>query len=360
MPVSQDGRKVLVLGPLPPPIHGASLVTSAVADELLRRGAQLQVVTTASDRSGLAYHADRVLAHLRALALLISWRAFSDKRLYLSVAGGYGLAYQAVLIGLAVRLGFVVVLHHHSFAYINTPSHLARVIARSSLGDGCHVFLCDRMRNRFASTYELRARAIVVNNAAFVRPPLERRRQKATNRFILGHLSNLSVDKGSVSAIQVFHRLVAEGADVELHLAGPIQDAATLRAVNAAKGSHAERFRYYGPLSRDKVEGFLQNLDVFLFPSAYKNEAQPLVVLEALAQGVPTVTTDVGCLPEFPQGMCVTVPLESDVVAGFTACVRGLLTSNRLTRLPVMIPEEQKSTGRSASALWDEILGQHE
>ena len=39
--------------------------------------------------------------------------------------------------------------------------------------------------------------------------------------------------------------------------------------------------------------------DLFVFPSAYTNEAQPLVVLEAMAAGVPVITSNIATLPEF-------------------------------------------------------------
>jgi glycosyltransferase involved in cell wall biosynthesis len=47
----------------------------------------------------------------------------------------------------------------------------------------------------------------------------------------------------------------------------------------------------------DEVAAFYRRLDVFLFPSSYKHEAEPLVVLEAARAGVPTVAFDTGCIP---------------------------------------------------------------
>jgi glycosyltransferase involved in cell wall biosynthesis len=41
---------------------------------------------------------------------------------------------------------------------------------------------------------------------------------------------------------------------------------------------------------------FLAQVDVFLFPSRYRHEAQPLVILEAQAAGARVVATNVGCV----------------------------------------------------------------
>ena len=56
----------------------------------------------------------------------------------------------------------------------------------------------------------------------------------------------------------------------------------------------ADRVLFVGP--RTDVERFFALSDVFVFPSGY--EAYGLVVLEALASGVPVIATAVGCVPD--------------------------------------------------------------
>jgi glycosyltransferase involved in cell wall biosynthesis len=52
---------------------------------------------------------------------------------------------------------------------------------------------------------------------------------------------------------------------------------------------------YFLPFRKDAVE-LMADFDVFLLTS--DSEGMPLVVLEALNQGVPVVSTDVGCVGE--------------------------------------------------------------
>jgi len=59
----------------------------------------------------------------------------------------------------------------------------------------------------------------------------------------------------------------------------------------------AERFEYAGELSRDEKIAFLQSLDVMAAPAVYP-ESKGLTVLEAWANGVPTVLPNHGTFPE--------------------------------------------------------------
>ena len=40
----------------------------------------------------------------------------------------------------------------------------------------------------------------------------------------------------------------------------------------------------------------MDSLDVLLFPTSYRNEAEPIAILEALAYGIPVIAWDRGCI----------------------------------------------------------------
>ena len=77
-------------------------------------------------------------------------------------------------------------------------------------------------------------------------------------------------------------------ADVELHIAGMGTDSKTMR-----KLFEDRRVHLYGQLDRVGVRDLLWKSDALVLPS--RSEAQPLVILEALATGIPVVGTE--CIP---------------------------------------------------------------
>ena len=76
---------VVVVGPLPPPVHGAAQITSAVVDLLGRTAWHVTTIDTAvrDGASGINYHQKRIQAHVRAVwTLLMLRRARSTRALY--------------------------------------------------------------------------------------------------------------------------------------------------------------------------------------------------------------------------------------------------------------------------------------
>ena len=57
-------------------------------------------------------------------------------------------------------------------------------------------------------------------------------------------------------------------------------------------------FEYRGMVTGQRKEDFFRDIDVFIFPTRYRNELSPLVVVEATLRGIPVITYGVGCLAQ--------------------------------------------------------------
>jgi glycosyltransferase involved in cell wall biosynthesis len=61
--------------------------------------------------------------------------------------------------------------------------------------------------------------------------------------------------------------------------------------MNQARAKFGDAIVEYGSVTGAAKDAFFKSIDVFLFPSRYQYEAQPLVTLEALSYGVSALTT---------------------------------------------------------------------
>ena len=78
-------------------------------------------------------------------------------------------------------------------------------------------------------------------------------------------------------------------ADIELYIAGQGTDSKPMQNLFA----QSPNVHLYGQLSKSGVRDLLWKCDALVLPS--RSEAQPLVILEALATGIPVVSTE--CIP---------------------------------------------------------------
>lgn len=283
-------RVVLVVGPLPPPLHGAARVTEQVVARCRALGLVVRTVNTQPDMRRPTYHLERALAHVKALASTAA--AGRRSVLYVAGAGGFGLWYQACVLLLARALGRQSYFHHHSYAYLHRRSMAMRCIVAAR---PVHVVLSPGMAEALTTRYAPASVIIVQSNAAFVDMPVlpEPTPSTGTVRFV--HVSNLSLAKGLGTVLCTYAQMRAADIDCTLALAGPFAGEEERRLWESWAGPPVD---YLGPLTPPEVIDALLSSDVFLFPSRYANEAEPLVVLEALSCGLRVVASSVGCLPE--------------------------------------------------------------
>lgn len=348
---------MLAIGPLPPPIHGYSLITSLVIERLKRVG-PVAVVNIAPQNlaRGWRYHLTRMCRAAAALWALLR-RPARGRTLYLAIAGGAGVLYDIAFAAAARLRGYRIFIHHNAFTYLTRRSRGTALVVALAGAESTHICLCPTMARRLYEQYPRVRRAVVLSNAALV-APVGVTDQAEAGRFRIGFLSNLIPEKGLDTAIATLEALLAQHADVALVVAGPIVGAETQRTIDRAGRRLGVAFDYRGAVYGAEKTRFFRDIDVLLFPSRYPNEAQPLVVLEALAHGVPVIATARGCIPDdLTEGGIVVYPESAFVDAATTAIVRWRADPSALSRSRSVAHECLVAMHRAAACDLDRLIG---
>jgi glycosyltransferase involved in cell wall biosynthesis len=147
----------------------------------------------------------------------------------------------------------------------------------------------------------------------------------ATRLLFLGRISH---QKNVPLAVSVLERLVAEGGDYTLTIAGDGEDARAL-VRRIATSPARERIRWLGRQPHDRVPQLLAAHGILLVTSRY--EASPTVVKEALSACRPVVTTDVGDVAHWlEEGLTGFVrPAEAGQLAEAVRAASALVASGR-------------------------------
>lgn len=288
---SATGTALIFVGPLPPPIHGQSVATHALRDLLIKSNVRIRVIDNGPGLHGGLIR--RLIREGKAHLLVILSPA---RTLYTSVNSNFGIC-ATILLCLIARLRRKrIVLHHHSYRYIAQPGALMAILARVSGPAATHIVNCPEMGRQLKTRYSAIKHTMSYSNVGVVDRRL-RPVSRTQPELVIGHMSNLTQEKGLGRTIDAFREARRCWPEAQLHLAGPCAETSAEQMIADATAEFGDSFRYYGAVYGDDKQEFFSRIDVFAFPSLYAVETQGIVNLEALACGRPVVAFGQCCIP---------------------------------------------------------------
>jgi glycosyltransferase involved in cell wall biosynthesis len=332
--------RLVVIGPVPPPHHGVAVSTSlALENEALRTRFEVEHLNTTDPRSLSnvgRWDARNVTEALSAIVRLTLRLRGRPGLVYLPVSQGIpGLARDTMLIRIAKARGWRVAVHLRGSelggVYRRQPKPV-RAWLRGSLArmDSLAV-LGDSVRNVLDGVIPA-SRVVVVPNGTPDPGPFNGARN-ATGLF----LGNMYPRKGALEAMEAAVAVTRQRPEATFVFAGEFLDPGFSRRLRHLAEKGDGRIILRGPALGAEKQDLLFSSGFLLFPPR-RQEGQPRVVLEAMASGLPVITTDRGAIAETVE----------DGAGGYVlpAPVPGEL-ANRIVNL-YDHPEVRASMGRAA------------
>lgn len=287
--------RLTLIGPIPPPIHGQSAVTHYLVSALAPHCDRLRIADT-SQGDAVPWRRPFVKFGRAAGAL---WPNRGADAVYISVNAGQGMWLTAATARLARLAGARLFLHHHSYACVRERKLRLVALTRAAGPQAHHIVLSHSMANDLSAVMPEIRRLLVVGNAGVVdRSLLDLPLKADSHDLVLGHLSNLTVQKGIAEVVDLASALHRAGVRVRLVVGGPAVNRESSRHLVRAERELGKLFEYRGPVTGEAKRDFFQEITHFVFPSRYVNEAVPLVLYEAMAAGAVCVATRQGAIPE--------------------------------------------------------------
>lgn len=347
---------------LPPPVHGQSLVNRKIVDLLTDCIVRSRVVdiSPGNSKKVISYHWKRIRLVAFGLIVLGSCPRNANSVFYTVFESGLGVIYNFLLIGLARLRGYSIFLHHHTSQHSLFWSARFALLCRVG-GAMNHVVLSQQMAEDIERQYTPKGQIIVCGNAGIVPDPMQSGVKRKEGPLTIGFMSNLSSEKGLDVVVDLALSAIEMGIDIEFILAGPIGDDEALSTVKNAQDQLGDRMRYLGPVDAVSKDIFFQLIDLFVFPTRYKYEAQPLVLLEAMSYGVPVIASDRGYIRELLAGGGACVDLESFEETCLTLMKKFVLRDEvyrrRQMEARARFVELRKSAGLELRSLVEDISG---
>lgn len=278
-----------------------------LVDALAARG--VEIVRGQADSVTFRRPLAALAAIRRQSALLKSWR--------IDILHAHSLFWNTDLILAAWMLRIPVVLHVHNpdaVAFQNLNRFAARKVLFCSGDVMAH---CGHL-GRIANKAEVLHNAIdtgAMGRGSSIRAGLG---LNATD-IAIGTVAQVTPRKGIDILIETARILLQERRDLVFLVAGPSppgeeEFGRRMRAA-AEEPDLRGRIRFLG--SRSDIADFLASLDLFLFPT--RAEPFGIVVIEAMAAGLPVIASKVGGIPEIlssPEIGRLVEPLTPEAFAG--------------------------------------------
>ncbi len=280
--------RLVLVGPLPPPVGGATVLFKQLADELQARDdVRVTVINTACDP--------------RASVFITGAQVF--RKLLSAVSSCDVVAFHSSCRG-SLLFGPIVsaVCHIYKKPWIfrafgdyatwyATMHSLSRMVLDRTILRANAVLV----ETKSAVAY-FRGRDVKVYWYANNRPlnAVEARRSSPTSckRFVfVGHVKPSKGVRELIAAAKAL-------PDATVDVYGPLQDGMDEGEFTGANA------KYHGPVASNVVGDILRTYDAMVLPTYYKGEGYPGVILEAYAEGLPVITTRWRSIPEIVTERC--------------------------------------------------------
>ena len=293
---------VLLVGPLPPPLNGMTVMTAHALEGLRGEGVQLVHVDTSDHRKvgnvGRLDLRNIWLAFSHAFRMFRAVRRTRPRLVYLPIAQGtLGILRDSFLFAVArlYRTPVVVHLHGAAFgAFYRASNRVMKGLIRACFSTTqSALVLTPSLRSAFGGVVP-EERIVVVSNG-IPEPPVFVAASPRKPALRVLFLSNLSRAKGIADFIAAAARVLATNSGVEFHVAGDWPSAddrvSTDRQVNDL--SLRGKVLFHTPVIGLRKAELFHSADLFVFPPR-QLEGQPVVILEAMSHGLPVVSTTQG------------------------------------------------------------------
>jgi glycosyltransferase involved in cell wall biosynthesis len=301
----------LLIGILPPPINGQTLAFQALADEL---GGEILTLNGRRHTNFVGIFL-KIITFLDVLFRLIFKLIFKKYHVYHTISQSLeGFARDLPIVLLSKLFGSKIIVHIHGGNfdgfYNSQQPFVQKLIRKMLMMTDRIIILSDSLIKMLDFEPKLRSKIKIVPNGlpwdlednSFTFKQLPIKKDESINLIFL---SNLIESKGYLDVLEATEILVNRlKYNIQIDFCGEFiqyDDAQRFKKVEDARNfffgfiernNLSQNVHYQGVVNGEKKEELLQNAHFFILPTNYKNEGQPISIIEAMANRCVVLTTN--------------------------------------------------------------------
>ncbi|WP_372715181.1 glycosyltransferase family 4 protein [Ilyobacter sp.] len=302
-------NKLLMIGPFPDPVHGMSMANQMLLCGLEKKGYRVDHINTAL-LSKIESTKDQKKISFKKLFTAVGhisgelFKIFSNSYDVAYITPGHSfigfMRYSPYMLACIIKR-IPYFLHSHGGQLGNTYQEAGKLkkstlkfLIKKSKGA---IVLGDSLKWMFQDVLPPEKIFVCHNGVpediVSSKYDIENKLNKNPGILNLLYLSNLMEEKGILDLLNSLEYFIENHLNFKLNLAGNIEKNLE-KDIYSLLEKNKDKVTYYGIIGGEKKRSLLLESDIFILPTYYPIEGQPISILEAMANGCAIVTTDQG------------------------------------------------------------------
>lgn len=289
---------------LPPPIHGAAMMGQYIKESSLfnqRFDADYINLSTSDTLEGVEkIKAGKIKSLLKIHKKAVQHLLHQNYQLCYVTMTTYGPGfYKDLLVVLTLRLFRKKIIYHfHNKGMSRHTNPVVKLLSRLAYKGTSAIVLSESLKKDVTPYFKNENIFVCANGIPEQHEQTTAKAQNSVCRLLF--LSNMMIEKGPLVLLEACTILKKEyQLSFECVFAGSWFDITEKEFFQEVRQAGLEQeIRYAGIVSGEAKHKLLAEADIFVFPTYYHNECFPLVLLEAMQQRVPVVSTKEGGIPD--------------------------------------------------------------
>jgi glycosyltransferase involved in cell wall biosynthesis len=303
-----NNLKILVFGQTPPPVHGSNIMTSVFLDALKELGLKHRLVNKHFSKSSKEVEIFKPMKIVRLFKVYMDFLNHLVKFrpnliVYFISSRILGLLPDSIILLTAHIMKIPFILYVHGKGHDQNNAHLVGgFIYRAILSKAIALLILSE---------KLKADVNFISNNIYILPnclPQDNHnlqedifsilKKEESHKLKILFLSNLYESKGVMTLLNAIPLILNENSDIEFNFIGGFSDETFEDKVYSLINNMGLKtnVQFLGPqYGKNKFEEIYKS-DILVFPT--NNDVFPLVLLEAMASGLPVISTNIGAIPE--------------------------------------------------------------
>lgn len=311
MPINSTQRKksIIFMVPTPPPYMGPSVATEVILNSRFIKEFDVIHIDTADRRDlsnlGKIDLTNIYLACKHYLFLIQKLLVCQASLVYIPISQtSIGFLKDIPLILLPKLFSKKVVLHlrgGYFREFYHSSSAVMKMLIRMTLKSVDRMIVLGKcLRVLFDGLMSQEKISVVPNGLDMIYNDKKQKKNSSSGIITVLFLSSLRETKGFWDVLRSVKSVRSKYKRVKYVFAGEWRNERDKVESEAyiAKEDIADHVAFTGGVTGHLKMNLFKNADIFVFPTYYPMEGHPWVIVEAMAAGLPIITTDQGCIKE--------------------------------------------------------------